>query len=97
MNDFLCKLRDLPPLPESAIFVTIDVVSLYPHIPHNEGLEALKDVLDERENKTISTDSLIELSDIVLNNNFFEFNSDTYKQKRGAAIGTKMAPSYAIV
>ena len=27
------------------IFCTIDVVGLYPHIPHNEGLEALKEAL----------------------------------------------------
>ena len=96
-NDFLCKLRNLPTLPDNAIFVTIDVVGLYPHIPNNEGLDALKKALDEREDKTISTESLIELSDIVLNNNFFEFNSHTYKQKQGTAIGTKMAPSYAIL
>ena len=28
--------------PEGAILVTIDVVGLYPLIPHNEGLEAIR-------------------------------------------------------
>ena len=96
-NDFLLKLKNLPTLPENAILCTVDVVGLYPNIPNDEGLQALRHALDERENKTISTDTLIELSDIVLNNNYFEFNGETYRQKRGTAIGTKMAPPYAIL
>ena len=34
-NDFLKKLKDMDSFPEGAILVTIDVVGLYPHIPHN--------------------------------------------------------------
>ena len=68
-----------------------------PNIPNNDGLQALRQVLDERESKTISTDTLVELSDIVLNNNYFEFNGETYRQKQGTAIETKMAPPYAIL
>ena len=96
-NDFLLKLKTLPSLPENAILCTVDVVGLYPNIPNNEGLQALRHALDERETKTISTDTLVELSDTVLNNNFFEFDGKIYRQKRGTAIGTKMAPSYAIL
>ena len=33
-NDFVRKLKDMGRLPEGAILVTIDVVGLYPHIPH---------------------------------------------------------------
>ena len=47
--------------------------------------------------KTISTDTLLELAHVVLKNNFFEFNDDFYQQLRGTAIGTKCAPSYAIL
>ena len=39
----------------------------------------------------------MELADLVLSNNFFEFNGDFFKQIRGTAIGTKCAPSYAIL
>lgn len=37
-NDFLRKLIDIGTIPKEAILVTIDVVGLYPHIPHDEGL-----------------------------------------------------------
>jgi hypothetical protein len=34
---------------------------------------------------------------LVLTNNIFEFNGKKYRQKQGTAIGTKMAPPYAIL
>ncbi|WP_143216300.1 hypothetical protein, partial [Acinetobacter baumannii] len=87
-NDFLCKLRDLPPLPDDAILCTIDVVGLYPSIPHEDGIAALK----AREIQSISTDSLLELAECLLKNNIFEHNGCYFKQMQGTAIGTKMAP-----
>ena len=44
-NDFLRKLMDIGTLPERAILCTVDVVGLYPHIPHDEGLQAVKEAL----------------------------------------------------
>ena len=96
-NDFLRKIENLPPLPEDLIFCTIDVVGLYPNIPHDEGLKAVRNALDSREDKTISTESLLELAECVLKNNIFEHNTKFFKQVRGTAIGTKMAPPYAII
>ena len=37
-NDFLKKLRSLPKLPDNIVLCTVDVVGLYPNIPHEEGL-----------------------------------------------------------
>ena len=48
-GDFIRKIKNLTDIPEGAILVTADVVSLYPSIPHQAGLEALKKALDERE------------------------------------------------
>ena len=96
-NDFLRKLSDLPPLKKDVLLCTVDVVGLYPNIPHKDGLEALKKVLESRKNKTVSTESLLELTKLVLENNVFEHNGETFRQKQGTAIGTKMAPQYAIL
>ena len=68
-----------------------------PNIPHEDGLVAMGKALDEREDKTVSTDSLIELAECVLKNNIFEDSTSFYKQSRGTAIETKMAPPYAIM
>ena len=96
-NDFLLKLEGLPNLSENAILCCIDVVGLYPNIPHDDGLLCLRKRLDSRTEKNVSTDSLVELAEVVLRNNVFQFNSKTYKQKRGTAIGTKCAHTYAII
>ena len=96
-NDFVRKLRDLPSLPDDVLLCTIDVVGLYPNIPHDDGLTAIKTALDKREEKTILTESLLELAKCVIKNNIFEHNCRFFKRKQGTAIGTKMAPPYAIL
>ena len=72
-------------------------MGLYPNIPHDEGLIVLRKSLESREDKTISTDSLMDLADCVLKNNIFEHNLSFFKQLRRTAIGTKWAPPYTMV
>ena len=97
--DFLHKLGQVGELPEGAILCTIDVVGLYPHIPHNEGLEALKEALSTLEGQVESeqqgslNEDILSFAEIVLKINNFEFNGKQYLHKRGTAIGTRMASS----
>ena len=39
----------------------------------------------------------MDLGECVLKNNIFEHNLSFFKQIRGTTLGTKMAPSYAII
>ena len=96
-NEFLKKLRSLPKLPDDIISCTMDVVGLYPNIPHEEGLSSLRKKLEIRKEKYFSTDTIIDLAEVVLKNNIFTFGKKTLKQKRGTAIGTKFAPPYSIL
>ena len=57
----------------------------------------LKKALDKRRNEAVSIESLIELAELLLRNNYFEFNDRFKKQKEGTAIGTKFASPYAII
>ena len=59
----------------------MDVVGLYPNILHEEGLSALRKRLNERDKKDVSTDTLLELAELVLQKNIFNFNEKTLKQK----------------
>ena len=58
---------------------------------------AIRKALDTRKDKIISTDPLIELAECVLENNIFEHDKSVFKQLRGTAIETKMAPPYAVI
>ena len=60
-----------------------------------EGLEALRRTLNKRSNPVIPTDHIVDLAELALRNNNFEFDGSHFLQKRGTAIGTRMAPAYA--
>ena len=96
-NHFLKKLQELGSLPKNAILCTIDVVGLYPNISHEEDLASIRKYLNNRENKEVTTDTLVELIDIVLKNNYLQFLDKTFKQKQGTAIETKFAPPYSVL
>ena len=55
-------------------------------------MRILRNVLKKRSFKNMSTDTLTELAELVLQNNYFEFNERYLKQIQGTAIGTKFAP-----
>ena len=88
-------MKDIDNIPENTILVTADVVGLYPNIPHDVGLAALREALDSRESKKIPTEDLVRMAEFVLKNNYFEFNGSIKQQLSGTAIGTKFAPPYA--
>ena len=96
-GDFIEKMKRLGKIPEGAFLVTADVVGLYPSIPHKEGLEALKEKLEEQSSSKIPSSDLVKMAEFVLKNNFFEFNNQVKQQVSGTAIGTKFAPPYACI
>ena len=66
-NHFLSRLSKLGKIPEGALLCTVDIVGLYPSIPHGEGLEAIREVLDRRENPGVATDdALVGLASLAL-------------------------------
>jgi hypothetical protein len=82
-------------LPDNTLLVTMDITSLYTNIPHDEGIEACKEVWNNRKEHKPKTDSLVEPLEHVLKPNNFMFNGEHYLQLSGTAMGTKMALSYA--
>ena len=82
-------------LPAESFPVSIDVVGLYTNIPTDEGIEAMRKMLETRKDKTVKTSTLTELLEHVLKLNIFEFNSELCIQNIGTAMGTKAAPTIA--
>ena len=95
VRNSLEKLNNLGNIPPNAMLVTVDVVGLYPRIPHDNGLQALYDKLEERTDKKILSSNLVEMAEFILKNNFFEFETKIIQQISATAIGTKFAPPYA--
>ncbi|KAJ8051119.1 hypothetical protein HOLleu_04569 [Holothuria leucospilota] len=93
--DFLDKLCAYGSIGPNTLLVTIDVVALYPSIPHIQGLEALRDFLSEHGWPVRKVDGICSLAKLVLENNVLELDNKLFRQVSGTAIGTKFAPSYA--
>ena len=55
-RDFLTRITEIKDLP--ALLVSLDIVGLYPHIPHEEGIKT----------EGIFTKSLCDLATIILKN-----------------------------
>ena len=96
---FLNIIKNLKIDNENCIIGTLDVTSLYTQIPHEEGLKAAHDALNNKRlpNQNPKNKSIIELMKLVLTCNNFQFNKTNYLQLQGTAMGTRMAPSYATI
>ena len=96
-TDFINKIENLEIKSPNYIIGTLDVTALYTNIPNREGLDCIKDILNvERNNlEKPSVNSLIDLLEIVLTKNNFQFNEKNYLQIGGTAMGTRVAPTYA--
>ena len=58
-------------------------------------IETIREYLETRSDKSISSDSLCDLANYILKNNQFENEELKYHQKRGFAIGTKFNTPYS--
>ena len=78
----------------------MDVTSLYTNIDQTEGIQCtLKYVREHQElvPTYVPNGVLRKLLELVLQHNVFDFNGTTYRQKYGTAMGTSLAPPFAIL
>lgn len=95
----LMSLLESTPIPKDCTLATIDVKSLYLNIPHDEGIKAVLNRLyrtqEQTDRMSIPPGNMSDLLGIVLKLNYFQFADEIFHQKRGTAMGARMAPSYA--
>ena len=97
---FLHILNNVGALPPDTLLVTMDVTSLYTNIPNEEGMQVIRELLhNKRPTHGIypSNWALNQLLEFVLTKNNFTFNDLHYLQVGGTAMGTRVAPTYAIL
>ncbi|MCP3663993.1 MAG: GIY-YIG nuclease family protein, partial [Gammaproteobacteria bacterium] len=93
---FLRWLKSLGNIPETSLFVTMDVVSLYPNIPTDDGLAKTEIFLKQSgQYRGQRLEFLLGLLKLVLTRNNIVFADKHYLQVHGTAMGTRVAPAYA--
>ena len=93
-SDFISKIEQLK-IPNEAVFMTADVQSLYTNIDHERARSVVEKVLLERSQQDPPSYTLLELTDICLENNYFRFLNEFYVQIKGVVMGSAFAPSIA--
>lgn len=89
----ITKIRKLI-IPKDAYLFTMDVNNLYTNIDITEGIKIIEEIFIHLNPKRPEKE-LIELLNINLRRNNFEFNNNHYLQLKGTAMGKKFAPAYA--
>ena len=92
--DFVQKIRDKP-LPEGALLVTCDVTALYTNMKLDRILSTVGEALRRHPQADRPDKYLLQLLELTLRGNDFEFNNQTYLQVCGTAMGKPDAPSQA--
>ena len=90
-SDFLSKIKDVD-ISESDLLITLDVDNMYTNIDPDDGIKAVKEVFDC---SIPLYQYVVELLEISLKSNDFQFNGETYLQICGTAMGRDYAPSFA--
>ena len=60
-----------PKLPSNVMIVTSDVIGLYQNIPQDDGSDCLREVLEERENKSVPSEFIVQLMELIQKYNIF--------------------------
>ena len=65
------KINQGPKLPTNTVLVTSDVIGAYLNIQHEDGINCVNEVLEERDDKTIPSNFLVKLMELIKNYNIF--------------------------
>lgn len=92
--DFINKIR-FRDIPLNSFLFTIDVDNLYTNIETVPGLQAVREWFTRYPDSKRPDSQILQLLELSLTRNDFEFNSEYYLQIKGTAMGKKFAPAYA--
>ena len=91
LNDF-ARNNDI----SSLRMISFDVKSLFTNVPTEGVINFIESKIDEGIiNPPISKYDFIQLLKLCVNDNFFEFNKEFYRQKNGIAMGSPLSPVLA--
>ena len=80
---------------QDSILVTLDIKALYTKIPNHEGIEDVKETLDNQGKKPKGTRVIMKCLYLILTTLInFIYNGINHLQKKGYVMGTICAPAH---
>lgn len=81
--------------PNTSVLLCLDVEALYPNIPINEGVAAIREYLRHKGMSIHDSNLICDLMHWVLTNNYIEYGDLLFLQIKGTAMGTPFAVVFA--
>ncbi len=95
-TDMIKKIANVPPIPQGALLVSLDVSSIYTNILMTDALKITSNVLrTHRDPNALPKNIELCLISLVLTCNNLEFNGEHFLQIQDVAMSTKCAPTIA--
>jgi len=88
-------MNDLLEIPyeQNLKFVSFDFTNMYSNIPTNELIKIIDLLCNQHDTKKELKHEILKISQILINQNYFQFQNTLYIQEEGLAIG---APTSSI-
>lgn len=94
-KSLVCSIDSLKVYDTQCTLITADVTSLYTVIPNKDGLNLLNSFLKRHMPDGRLRMACLRVAELILENNYIQFNNKYYLQIEGTAMGTPAAVCYA--
>ena len=86
---------------DNCVFISLDVINLYPSIPIEDGLKVVEDFARQYwssiDNYGLNVEDLIDFLKFIAYNYEITYNQKTYLQIEGCPMGTHISPPFSII
>lgn len=93
-NQLVLQLSEIK-FNRDVIFMSADIVNLYPSIDINAGIQELSEAL--KDSRTDNLKFILDLTRWTLEHNFLTFDKQIFKQIKGVAMGQSVAVAFACI
>lgn len=90
-QELINNIKDVP-VPENASLISFDVKNLFSNIPIKECMNIIDEILCTSHLDAQEIIDLKAIFKVCLDQNYFIYNGNTYKQKDGLAMGSPLSP-----
>jgi len=99
-KSLLTNLKQLGPLPSTAVLIVADAVSMYTNIDITHSIHSLKEWLHRHRPELppkFPTGMVIKATELIMTSNIFQFDNTFWHQQTGTAMGTSCACTFATI
>lgn len=92
--DLTNKLKTID-LQDNTLLASFDVTNMFSNIPNKDCLNIIKRKFQNNNVNPIIQQEIVQLLELCMNENYFKYNDEFYKQKDGLAMGSPLSPLLA--